>query len=114
VASLIFLGPHTHRDGIAQRCRKFEGTPGFATAIVCLGAHVPSTCFQYLVAIRLSLTLSLKRHSHGGGATCEQCHRQNVDRRAAREAHEAITVHYSTITSGSQVIKYNVTRETEF
>jgi hypothetical protein len=72
---------------------------------------VPSTCFQYIVAIRLSLTFSLKRHSHSGGATCEQCHRQNVDRRAAREAHEAVTVHYITITSRSQVIKYSGTRD---
>jgi hypothetical protein len=84
---------------------------GLATLIVYLGAHVPLTCFQYLVAIRLSLTFALRRHSHGGGATCEQCHRPNADRRAAREAHEAVTVHYSTITSGSQVIKYSVTRD---
>jgi nucleoside phosphorylase len=49
-------------------------------------------------------------YNHKGGATCEQCSKESVINRTAREVNEVI-VHYGTIASGNQVIKDGATRD---
>jgi nucleoside phosphorylase len=50
-------------------------------------------------------------YHHNSGPTCEQCSKDNVVHRTAREADEEVTIHYGTIASGNQVIKDGVTRD---
>src|SRR5438270_13735563 len=44
-------------------------------------------------------------YDHGRGATCEQCSKERVIHRSARETQEEVTIHYGTIASGNQVRK---------
>lgn len=49
-------------------------------------------------------------YNHTGGATCEECSREELVERAPRTTEEVV-VHYGTIASGNQVMKDGVTRD---
>ena len=49
-------------------------------------------------------------YNHVEGPTCDQCSRERLVKRTARENQE-IVVHYGTIASGNQVIKDGITRD---